>query len=208
MGEPEDSDQSWAVNGVALEAAAVDRLLAFESLLLKWNKTYNLTAIRDVEGVRVQHLLDSLSILPFVGSGRLLDVGSGGGLPGIPLAICRQDLDITLVDTVQKKVSFLQQACIELGLKNVHPVHARVENIKDQTFDMISSRAFAEMKLFVDLTRHLLSPNGRWLAMKGQIPREEIAALPSDISVEAIHRLAVPGLSAERHLLVLKVLQA
>ena len=194
--------------GLSLPASALDSLQAFESLLLKWNKTYNLTAIRNLQAVRTQHLLDSLSILPFIGHGRLLDVGSGGGLPGIPLAICRPDLDITLVDAVQKKVSFLQQACIELGLKNVHPVHARVENLKDQTFDMISSRAFAEMKLFVTLTRHLLAPGGRWLAMKGLIPHEEIAALPADIEVEAIHPLAVPGLSAERHLLVLKVLEA
>jgi 16S rRNA (guanine527-N7)-methyltransferase len=208
MGNTDDRLQRFEVEGVPLAEKAIEQLLAFEALLLKWNKTYNLTAIRDVEGVRVQHLLDSLSVLPFIGKGRVLDVGSGGGLPGIPLAICRPDLDITLVDAVQKKVSFLQQACIELGLKNVHPVHARVENIKDQTFDMISSRAFAEMKLFVELTRHLLAPGGRWLAMKGQIPNEEIAALPADIAVDAIHHLAVPGLSAERHLLVLKVLEA
>jgi 16S rRNA (guanine527-N7)-methyltransferase len=193
---------------LGLSDTAVRQLLAFESLLLKWNRTYNLTAIRDAEGVRVQHLLDSLSILPYLGEGRLLDVGSGGGLPGIPLAICKPELDITLVDAVQKKVSFLQQVCIELGLNNVYPVHARVEAMKGQTFDMISSRAFAEIGLFVQLTRHLLAPGGCWLAMKGQIPEAEIAALPADIGVEAIHRLEVPGLNAERHLLVLKVLEA
>lgn len=194
--------------GLSLSDEALDKLLAFEQLLLKWNKTYNLTAIRDVQAVRTQHLLDSLSILPFIGSGRLLDVGSGGGLPGIPLAICRPDLDITLVDAVQKKVSFLQQACIELGLKNVHPIHARVEAIKEVPFDMISSRAFAEIGLFVELTQHLLAPHGRWLAMKGHLPDAEIAQLPIGVELEKTHRLVVPGLDAERHLLVLKVIEA
>lgn len=196
--------------GLSLADEALDRLLAFEALLLKWNKTYNLTAIRDLAGVRVQHILDSLSILPHLDNHALrwLDVGSGGGLPGIPLAICRPDLEITLVDAVQKKVSFLQQACIELGLRHVHPVHARVEQLSETPFDIISSRAFAEMADFVNLTRHLLAPGGCWMAMKGQKPDAELAALPDDIEVVAIHRLDVPGLEAERHLLVLKVKNA
>jgi 16S rRNA (guanine527-N7)-methyltransferase len=188
---------------VALDATAQDKLLAFRDLLLKWNRTYNLTALRDPAQAISHHLLDSLAILPHVGSGPLLDVGSGGGLPGIPLAIACPDLAVSMVDTVQKKATFLQQASIELGLRNVTAHHARVEEMHGQ-YACISSRAFAELALFVNLTRHLLAPGGRWLAMKGVRPDSEIAALPADVSVEAIIPLAVPGLDAERHLIILK----
>lgn len=208
MNDQASLEAGIAALGVPVPEIAVPQLLTFESLLLKWNRTYNLTAVRDVAGVRVQHLLDSLSVVPWVdqlGGQQILDVGSGGGLPGIPLAIVRPALHITLVDAVQKKVSFLQQACIELGLKNVTPRHARVETLsKALQFDLITSRAFAEIRLFVELTRGLLKPGGRWLAMKGQLPAAELANLPADVQVEQIHRLAVPGLDAERHLIVLK----
>jgi len=189
--------------GLDLPDAVQRKLLAFRDLLLKWNKTYNLTALRDPEQAISHHLLDSLAILPHVGAGPLLDVGSGGGLPGIPLAIARSELSVGMVDTVQKKASFLQQASIELGLKNVTVHHARVEEMQGQ-YAQISSRAFADLGLFVSLTRHLLAPGGRWLAMKGLRPDDEIAALPADITVEAIISLAVPGLEAERHLIILK----
>ena len=189
--------------GLDLSDAVQRKLLAFRDLLLKWNKTYNLTALRDPEQAISHHLLDSLAILPHVGAGPLLDVGSGGGLPGIPLAIARSELSVGMVDTVQKKASFLQQASIELGLKNVTVHHARVEEMQGQ-YAQISSRAFADLGLFVSLTRHLLAPGGRWLAMKGLRPDDEIAALPADITVEAIISLAVPGLEAERHLIILK----
>lgn len=189
--------------GLTVPPTAVGQLLAFEQLLLKWNKTYNLTAIRDLAGVRIQHLLDSLSILPWVNGERWLDVGSGGGLPGIPLAICCPHIQFTLVDAVQKKVSFLQQAVIELGLKNLQPIHGRVEALDKGTFDRISSRAFAELSLFIQLTRPLLAPGGQWLAMKGQLPTEELAALPRGIHVEQAQPLIVPGLGAERHLIVM-----
>ncbi|KAB2927516.1 MAG: 16S rRNA (guanine(527)-N(7))-methyltransferase RsmG [Dechloromonas sp.] len=189
--------------GLDLPDAAQQQLLAFRDLLLKWNKTYNLTALRDPEQAISHHLLDSLAILPHVGSGALLDVGSGGGLPGIPLAIARPQLAVRMVDTVQKKASFLQQAAIQLGLKNVAIDHARVEEMTGQ-YAQISSRAFAELKLFVELTRHLLAPGGHWLAMKGIRPDDEIAALPADIVVEQIIPLHVPGLDAERHLIILK----
>lgn len=179
------------------------QLLAFRDLLLKWNKTYNLTALRDPEQAISHHLLDSLAILPHVGDGALLDVGSGGGLPGIPLAIARPQLAVRMVDTVQKKATFLQQAAIQLGLKNVAVDHARVEEMTGQ-YAQISSRAFAELKLFIELTRHLLAPGGRWLAMKGVRPDDEIAALPADIVVDRIVPLSVPGLDAERHLIILK----
>jgi 16S rRNA (guanine527-N7)-methyltransferase len=186
-----------------LPPAAPAQLLAFRDLLLKWNKTYNLTALRDPDQAISHHLLDSLAILPHVGDGPLLDVGSGGGLPGIPLAIARPDLSVSMVDTVQKKATFLQQAAIQLGLKNVAVHHARVENLPGQ-YAQISSRAFAELALFVSLTRHLLAPGGRWLAMKGVRPDDEIRALPDDVTVDAVIPLSVPGLDAERHLIILK----
>lgn len=189
--------------GLDLPDTTQQQLLAFRDLLLKWNKTYNLTALRDPEQAISHHLLDSLAILPHVGDDALLDVGSGGGLPGIPLAIARPQLSVRMVDTVQKKTTFLQQAAIQLGLKNVAVNHARVEEMTGQ-YAQISSRAFAELKLFVELTRHLLAPGGRWLAMKGVCPDDEIAALPADIVVEQIIPLHVPGLDAERHLILLK----
>ncbi len=189
--------------GLDLPADAQQKLLAFRDLLLKWNKTYNLTALRDPAQAISHHLLDSLAILPHVGDGPLLDVGAGGGLPGIPLAIARPPLSVSMVDTVQKKATFLQQAAIELGLKNVAVHHARVEEMRGQ-YAQISSRAFAEIGLFIELTRHLLAPGGRWLAMKGVRPDDEIAALPTDIVVEKVIPLHVPGLDAERHLILLK----
>ena len=188
---------------IPLSEEAQRKLLAFRDLLLKWNKTYNLTALRDPEQAISHHLFDSLAILPHVGSGSLLDVGSGGGLPGIPLAIARPELSVSMVDTVQKKATFLQQASIELGLKNVSVYHARVEEMQGQ-YAQISSRAFAEIGLFIDLTRHLLAPGGRWLAMKGIRPDDELKTLPADIAVEAIVPLTVPGLAAERHLIILR----
>ncbi len=188
---------------IDLPADQQDKLLAFRDLLLKWNKTYNLTALRDPEQAISHHLLDSLAILPHVGNGPLLDVGSGGGLPGIPLAIAKPELSVSMVDTVQKKATFLQQAAIQLGLKNITAHHARVEQMVGQ-YGQISSRAFAEIGLFISLTRHLLAPGGRWLAMKGTRPDDEIAALPADIVVDRIIPLHVPGLDAERHLIILK----
>ncbi len=189
--------------GIELTAEQNEKLLAFRDLLLKWNKTYNLTALRDPEQAISHHLLDSLAILPHVGNGPLLDVGSGGGLPGIPLAIARPELSVSMVDTVQKKATFLQQAAIQLGLKNVTVHHARVEQLAGH-YAQISSRAFAEIGLFTSLTRHLLAPGGRWLAMKGIRPDDEINTLPADIVVDQIIPLHVPGLEAERHLIILK----
>jgi 16S rRNA (guanine527-N7)-methyltransferase len=189
--------------GLNVPDSAQQQLLAFRDLLLKWNKTYNLTALRDPAQAISHHLLDSLAILPQLDGGNLLDVGSGGGLPGIPLAIARPELQICMVDTVQKKTTFLQQAVIELGLKNVTVNHARVEEMQGQ-YAQITSRAFAELGLFVSLTRHLLAPNGRWLAMKGIRPDDELKGLSADIVVEAIIPLTVPGLGAERHLIILK----
>lgn len=200
-----DSQLAAGLNalGLDLPGAAQAKLLAYRDLLLKWNRTYNLTALRDPEQAISHHLLDSLAILPWVREGSLLDVGSGGGLPGIPLAIAKPGLQVTLVDAVQKKATFLQQAAIELELPNVRAHHARVENLPGQ-YGQITSRAFSDLAEFVHLTRHLLAPGGRWLAMKGVHPDDEMGALPKDIEIEAIAPLTIPGLDAERHLIILK----
>lgn len=191
--------------GLTLPPDGEDRLVAYLALLQKWNRVYNLTAIRDPDRMVEQHLLDSLAAVPLFGAGRVLDVGSGGGLPGIPLAIARPELSVTLIDTVSKKTAFLIQARGELGLSNLTVVTGRVEEYRPETgFDTITSRAFAELALFVNLTRHLLVPGGRWLALKGVHPTEELAALPGDVRPFAQHALDVPGLDAERCAIELK----
>lgn len=191
--------------GLDLPADVQERLLAYAAFLEKWNRTYSLTALRDPKLAVSHHLLDSLAIMPYVSASTLLDVGSGGGQPGIPLAIARPDLAVTLLDSNGKKTAFLQQAAIELGLKNVQVVTARVEEFKPVApFAAITSRAFAELADFVGLTRHLLAPGGEWLAMKGQRPVEEMNKLPAGVSVTAVHRLLVPGVDGERHLVVMR----
>lgn len=189
-----------AALGLVLPDDGEAKLLAYLALLEKWNRVYNLTAIRDPARMVEQHLLDSLAAVPlFARSKRVLDVGSGGGLPGIPLAIARPELSVTLIDTVSKKTAFLTQAKGELGLANLAVVSGRVEEYRPEArFNIITSRAFAELALFVNLTRHLLAPGGRWLALKGVQPDDELAALPPDIRVAAVYPLAVPGLAAER----------
>lgn len=194
-----------AALGLALPDGAEAKLLAYLALLDKWNRVYNLTAVRDPERMVGHHLLDSLAAVPYFNSGAVLDVGSGGGLPGIPLAIARQELQVTLIDSIAKKTAFLLQAKAELGLGNVQVITSRVEDFRPEApFDVITSRAFSDLKEFVSLTRHLLKPGGRWLAMKGLLPHEEIATLPDWVKVSANHMLAVPGLEASRHMIVLE----
>jgi 16S rRNA (guanine527-N7)-methyltransferase len=194
-----------AALGLVLPEDAEARLLAYLALLDKWNRVYNLTAVRDTERMVSHHVLDSLAAVPFFQGKTVLDVGSGGGLPGIPLAIARPALQVTLIDSIAKKTAFLLQAKAELGLANLNVVTSRVEDFRPATgFDIITSRAFSDLKEFVTLTRHLLKPGGHWLAMKGLIPHEEIASLPDWVKVSANHALAVPGLEASRHLIVLE----
>ena len=194
-----------AALGLTLPDGAEQKLLAYLALLDKWNRVYNLTAVRDAERMVSHHLLDSLAAVPFFQGERVLDVGSGGGLPGIPLAIARPELQVTLIDSIAKKTAFLLQAKAELGLENVKVVTGRVEDFRpDAPFDVITSRAFSDLKEFVTLTRHLLKPGGRWLAMKGLMPHEEIVSLPDWAKVSANHALAVPGLEASRHLIVME----
>ena len=191
--------------GLDIDEAKQAKLLDYAALLQKWNKTYNLTALRDPAQTVSHHLLDSLTLLPYIEHAQtMLDVGSGGGQPGIPTAICRPDLDITLLDANTKKTAFLQQAVIELGLSNVRVVSGRVEAVQDLQADIITSRAFAELADFVNWTAHLLKDGGRWVAMKGVYPEEEIAKLPDTVAVERVEALHVPGLDAERHMVVLK----
>jgi len=188
--------------GLTIDVTTRQRLLAYGALLMKWNKVYNLTAIRDETSMIDLHLLDSLAILPHVDVTRIADIGSGGGLPGIPLAICRPDFEVALVETVGKKTSFLLQAKAELGLANLSVHNLRVENFKPvEPYPAVSSRAFASLADFVRLTEHLLAPGGQWIAMKGQYPEDELAELPANCKLIESRRLQVPGVDAERHLL-------
>ena len=178
-------------------------LLRYLELLAKWNKVYNLTAVRDPMDMVTLHLLDSLSVLPYIQGKHLLDVGSGGGLPGIVLAICLPELQVTTIDTVQKKAIFMRQAKGELGLHNLQVVHARVEAFESETlYEMIISRAFSELDQFMALTQHLLADDGHWLAMKGVSPQAELDALK--VKDYEVYPLFVAGLNAERHLAIIK----
>jgi 16S rRNA (guanine527-N7)-methyltransferase len=189
--------------GLDVSLEAQQKLLQYLSLLSKWNKVYNLTAVRDPLEKVTLHLLDSLSVLPYIKTKNLLDVGSGGGLPGIVLAICLPQLKVTTIDTVQKKTIFMRQVKGELGLNNLEVVHARVENYQpSEKFEAIISRAFSEASLFVKLTQHLLTENGQWLAMKGLAPYKELKMLESKSN--KIIPLKVAGLDAERHLVIVE----
>ncbi len=179
------------------------RLLAFLALLNKWNRAYNLTAVRNEAEMVSRQLLDSLSILPWITTDHLLDVGAGGGLPGIPLAIVLPEKRFTLLDSNGKKTRFLNQCVLELGLQNVSVIHGRAEDCKpEQPFHQISSRAFTALDNLVNWCGGLLANNGSFLAMKGQYPDDEVAALPADWQVSSSHALNVPGAGGARHLLI------
>jgi len=192
--------------GVDVDQDAQQKLLEYLELLSKWNKVHNLTAVRDLEEMVTLHLLDSLAVLPHVGAGRLLDVGSGAGLPGIVLAVSRPELSVITLDSSHKKASFMRQAKAALGLANLSVVCGRVEEYQPEAkFDMIISRAFSEMAEFLRLTQHLLVDDGVWLAMKGVYPADELAKL-NDVTTNVVE-LHVPGLDAWRHLVFLKAVK-
>ncbi len=197
--------------GVSLPPGAETTLAAYLELLARWNRTYNLTAVREPERMVGQHILDSLAVLPHVPMGRgaaLLDVGSGGGLPGIPLAVARPEAAVTLLDANSKKAAFLEQARIELGLRNVAVVCTRVEAfVPDHRFDVVISRAFAELADIVDLARPVLAPGGLIVAMKGVVPHEELAQLPEAVQIEVVP-IQVPGLAADRCLVRMSVAES
>ena len=193
--------------GLALDDAQLSQLLKYLDLLAKWNGTYNLTAVRDRSEMLTHHVLDSLTVVkplmaqspgvPGDGSLRILDVGAGAGLPGVVLAICCPAWQVTCVDTVGKKVAFVQQAAASLGLTHLRAVHSRVENMRDK-FDVICSRAFASLGDFTRLSRPLLAEQGIWMALKGKTPHDEISALPANVCVFHVEPLRVPDLNADR----------
>ena len=197
-----------AVLGFPLPDETQLHLLQYLALISKWNRVHNLTAVREPEPMLTRHLLDSLAVLPYIAGPHIVDVGSGAGLPGIPLALAHPDWRVVLLECNYKKTVFLQQACIELKLKNVEVVCERVENFcPADGFDTVISRAFSDLADFANLAGHLCAPGnsgGRLVAMKGVYPHEELAQLPSRFTVEKIFLVTVPGLEAERHLVLIK----
>lgn len=195
---------------LALSDAQYDKLLDYLALMVKWNAVYNLTSVRDPRQMVTQHLLDAMAALPaFAGAARVLDVGSGGGLPGVVLAIWAQEaepqMQLHMIDTVNKKTAFLTQVKAELQLPNMTVHTGRVEKLQvKQNFDVITSRAFAELNDFVTWSGHLLEQGGQLIALKGQAPQDEIARLPADWRVEKLMPLQVPGLDAKRHLIFIR----
>lgn len=195
--------------GLDLSDAQIGQLLDYLALIQKWTQVYNLTAVRDPAEMLTHHLLDSLAVVrplrqqlasrePADGQGlRLLDVGSGAGLPGVVIAICCPDITVSCVDTVAKKATFIQQAALTLKLPNLKGLHARVENLDDR-YDVVSSRAFASLADFTSWSRLALAPAGIWMAMKGKHPADELAQLPAGVAVFHVEQLSVPGLGAER----------
>lgn len=206
---PEDSRRAALSDGLRELALRVDdntvsRLLDYLDLLSKWNRTYNLSAVRDPGQMVSQHLLDCLAALPSLDlrlggrSARILDVGSGAGLPGVAWALLRPQHDVWCVDSVAKKAAFVGQVAAELGIHNLRSEHARVEALHGPSFDVVASRAFASLNDFTRLSRRHLASDGCWLAMKGRIPNDEIAELSPDIEVFYVEPLTVPGLAAQR----------
>lgn len=180
------------------------RLIAYVQLLEKWNRQYNLTAVRDPEQMIPRHILDSLSVLPYLKGSRVLDFGTGAGLPGIPLALVRPDLQFTLLDSNAKKISFVRQAVHDLEIRNATVALARVEKFEPEAkFDTLITRAFASLTEIISLSAHLCASNGRMLAMKGVFPQEELAGVGDNYRID-IKALTVPGLDAERHLVIVE----
>jgi 16S rRNA (guanine527-N7)-methyltransferase len=200
--------------GLPISGGQAQRLLDFRDLLAKWNKVYNLTSLRDPAQMLIMHIIDSLAAAPPLMrhirrdgklDARVLDVGSGGGLPGVVLATVLEAVDVSCVDTVGKKAAFVQQVANELKLPNLRGLHARVEHMQTEPFDVITSRAFASLADFVQLTRMHLQPGGAWMALKGKHPESEIAELPQDVDVFHVEQLNVPGLDAERCLVWMRL---
>jgi len=199
---PGELEPICAALGLAPTEAQRSALLQYLDLLKRWNATHNLTAVRDHAGMLTQHLADCMAVIPPLtrraGKGRLLDVGSGGGLPGVVIATLLPGWDVTCVDAVAKKVAFIRQVAGALALPNLHAVHSRVERLPAAPFDLITSRAFASLADFTALSRRHLAPAGAWMAMKGRAPDDEIAGLPPDVEVFHVEPLQVPGLDAQR----------
>ncbi len=189
---------------ISLEPAAIDKLLVYVELMARWNKTYNLTAVREPDQMISRHLLDSLALLPWLAGESLLDVGSGAGLPGVPLAIARPELQVTLLDSLGKRCRFLRQVRRELGLENIKVVEARAEDWQSESRPaMITARAVAALPLLLEQTGHLFAADTRMLAAKGRWPEAELAEIPEAFKLQESVKLNIPGVAAERHLLVI-----
>ena len=193
-------------NHIILNDPQITKLDVFLQQLNQWNKTYNLTAITDPKEQIYKHIIDSLSIRDAIVGPNVCDVGTGPGLPGIPLAIALPDIHFTLIDSLQKRIIFIQQTLIKLGITNVTAIHQRIEDTQG-FFNTIISRAFSSIKDFVEKTEHLLADNGQLLAMKGVYPNEELTQIPEDFWVTDVRKLEIVGLDAERHLIVIKKFQ-
>lgn len=197
--------QGLAALRVDLDAKTRAKLLQFLELLAHWNRAYNLTAVREIEQMLPRHLLDSLSAVPYLYGKRVLDIGTGAGLPGVPLALARPDLQFTLLDSNAKKIRFVRQAIYDLRLPNVETAHVAVERYQPpEPFDTLIARAVAAIPDMLNNCRHLVAPGSRVLAMKGVYPEEELAALDRGFRVRDVVNLAVPGLDAARHLVILE----
>lgn len=195
------------IEALNLDESQEEALLSYLDLLQRWNRTYNLTAVRDPGQMITRHLLDSLAIFEWVGKGRLLDVGTGAGLPGVPLAIADPELEVTLLDSSGKKVRFLNHVKRELALPNIIPVQDRLESYDpDVTFDSLVSRAVSDLASFANAARHLVRPATRLLAMKGRCPDMELRGLPDDVRVDSVEKLRVPGLQEDRHLVIMSII--
>ncbi|EFT8085099.1 16S rRNA (guanine(527)-N(7))-methyltransferase RsmG [Salmonella enterica] len=191
--------------GISLTDHQKNHLVAYVGMLDKWNKAYNLTSVRDPAEMIVRHILDSIVVAPYLQGQRFIDVGTGPGLPGIPLAIVLPDAHFTLLDSLGKRVRFLRQVQHELKLENITPVQSRVEAYPSEPpFDGVISRAFASLSDMLSWCRHLPGDKGRFYALKGQLPEDEIASLPNNFSVESVEKLRVPQLEGERHLVIIK----
>ncbi|EAZ7775926.1 16S rRNA (guanine(527)-N(7))-methyltransferase RsmG [Salmonella enterica subsp. enterica serovar Woodinville] len=191
--------------GISLTDHQKTLLVAYVDMLHKWNKAYNLTSVRDPNEMLVRHILDSIVVAPYLQGQRFIDVGTGPGLPGIPLAIVLPDAHLTLLDSLGKRVRFLRQVQHELKLENITPVQSRVEAYPSEPpFDGVISRAFASLNDMVSWCHHLPGEKGRFYALKGQLPGDEIASLPDNFSVESVEKLRVPQLEGERHLVIIK----
>jgi len=191
--------------GARLASGAEERLLAYLALVEKWNRVYSLTAVRDPGSMLQQHLLDSLAVLPYLSGTRVLDVGSGAGLPGIPMAIALPEARVTLIDANHKKSAFLRQAVIELNLDNVHVICQRVEQWRPEApFDVVISRAFSDLGQFIELAGRLCARDGVLAAMKGVYPHEELSQIPAGFRLSEVIALQIPGLSASRHLVIVR----
>ena len=199
-------DEGIAAMRLDVSPAQQDKLMNYLALMFKWNAVYNLTSLRDPMQMVTHHLLDSLAAVPaFADAQNVLDVGSGGGLPGIVLAIVRPDMKVSMIDTVHKKTAFLTQVKAELGLANVTVYTARVEQLQvSDKFDVITSRAFADLSDFVNWSSHLLADGGRYIALKGVAPKDEQERIPAEWKVDKVEPLDVPRLDAERHLVFIE----